>query len=107
MNAAGIKLKNVCATEAARMVAATGTSNVSEGTKACKKCGAAMITGAIERRINATLLGWKPGTSPVSVPNSTPSIENTKSNTNNKNASIVFQFIAFTFSTRCLTTVSS
>ena len=33
------------------------------------------IIGEMERRIKATLFGWKPGTSPVIVSNITPSIE--------------------------------
>lgn len=56
MNAAGIKLKKVCDTEAASMVDATRTSMVSEGTKAFKKCNSINITGERERRINATRL---------------------------------------------------
>ena len=71
------------------MVEATKISMVSEGTKAVKKCNSANITGETERRITATLFGWKPGTSPVIVPNSTPSIEKAKSNSNGKNASII------------------
>ena len=42
----------MCATETARIVAATRISNVSEGTKAFNKFGAAMITGAMESRID-------------------------------------------------------
>lgn len=52
-----MKLKKVCATEAARMVTAIRISNRSAGTKAVQKCGSAMSTGAMERRMNATLLG--------------------------------------------------
>jgi len=90
MNAAGIKLKKVCDTEAASMVVATRTSMVSEGTRTVKKCSSANIRGEMERRIKATLLGWKPGTSPVIVPNSTPSIEKARSNSKGKNVSIIF-----------------
>ena len=71
------------------MVEATRASMISEGTRAFKKCSSANITGEMERRIKATLLGWKPGTSPVIVPNSTPSIEKAKSNSNGKNKSII------------------
>ena len=53
------------------------------------------IIGEMERRIKATLFGWKPGTSPVIVPNSTPSIEKAKSSSNGKNESIIFQFNIF------------
>jgi hypothetical protein len=55
---------------------------VSEETKALNTCGSAIITGAIERRINATLFGC--GTSPFIVLNSTPSIEKAKSNINQR-----------------------
>jgi hypothetical protein len=74
---------------------ATKTSNRSGGTSACNKGDPAIIIGVMERRIKATLLGWKPGTSPVIVPNSTPSIENAKSKSKNKKKkeSIIFQVI--------------
>lgn len=94
MNAAGIKLKKVCATEAASMVEATRTSRVSEGTSAVKKCNCPNIRGEMERRIKATLFGWMPGTIPVIVPNSTPSIEKANSNNNGKKESSIF-FIVY------------
>jgi len=71
------------------MVEATATNMVSEGTKAFKKCSSANLTGEMGRSIKATLLGWKSRTSPVIVPNSTPSIEKANSNSNGKNESII------------------
>jgi len=94
INATGIKFKNVCATEAASMIEATRTSMVvSEWTtRAFKRCSFANIAGDMARRIKATLFGWKTGTSPVIVPNNTPSIEKatSKSKSNGENASIIF-----------------
>jgi len=90
MNAAGMKLKKVCATDAARIVAATNRSMVSEGTTAFKKCSSDIIRGDRERKIRATLFGWNPGTSPVIVPNSTPRSEKATSSTKSMNASIIY-----------------
>jgi hypothetical protein len=89
MNAAGIKLKNVCATDAARIVAATKINMVSNGTRAFKKWSFDIIIGETARKIRATLFGWMPGTSPVKVPNSTPKSENAISSTKGMNASII------------------
>ena len=57
MNAAGIKLKNVCATDAARIVAATKINMVSNGTRAFKKWSFDIIIGETARKIRATLFG--------------------------------------------------
>ena len=89
--AAGIKLTKVCATEVAIMIDATRIRIVSEGRNAVKQCSSAAIIGAIVRRIKAALFGCKPGTSPVNVPKSTPSIEKPKNNSNGKNVSIIFE----------------
>jgi len=70
----GIKLKNVCVTAVVSIADATMREK-SEGARKCKSC---INTGEIETRIKATLLGWKPGMSPVSVPRSTPSIKAAK-----------------------------
>jgi hypothetical protein len=62
---------------------------VAEMPKASTNCSLVNNIGAIAIRMKATLFGWKPGTSPVIVPNSTPSIENAMSNSSGKNGSII------------------
>jgi glutamate 5-kinase len=66
------------------------TSTVAEMPKASKNGSSDNSIGAMASRIKATLFGWKPGTSPVIVPSSTPSIENAMSNSSGKNESIIF-----------------
>jgi hypothetical protein len=60
--------------------------------KASTNCSLDNSIGAIASRIKATLFGWKPGTSPVIVPSSTPSIENAMSNSSGKNGSLQIRY---------------